>query len=86
MRTGIGNGIYTGIDNGIEKGVYTGVNDGIEQGIYYEKLLNNRIVTNGLQLYFDPSNPLSYNRSSNTVNDLTTNANNGTLLNGVGFS
>lgn len=86
MRTGISNGIYTGIDDGIEKGVYTGVNDGIDQGTYYEKLLNNRIVTNGLQLYYDPSNPLSYNRSGITVNDLTTNANDGSLLNGVGFN
>jgi hypothetical protein len=44
------------------------------------------IITNGLSLYYDISNPLSYAGSGTTLNDLSGNANTATLYNGVGYS
>jgi hypothetical protein len=44
------------------------------------------IVTNGLVLNLDASNPLSYPGSGTTWTDLSGNGNNGTLLNGVGYN
>jgi hypothetical protein len=44
-----------------------------------------RIVTDGLVFYIDALNTKSYIGSGTVVNDLTTNNNNGSLVNGVGF-
>jgi len=44
------------------------------------------IITNGLKLYYDISNPLSYAGSGTTLNDLSGNGNTGTLLNGAAYS
>lgn len=41
------------------------------------------IVTDGLKLYLDASNPLSYPGSGTTWFDLSENGNNGTMVNGV---
>jgi hypothetical protein len=43
-------------------------------------------VTNGLILYWDPSNPNSYPGSGTVIYDLSGNGNHGTLYNGVGFT
>jgi len=58
---------------------------------YYHHLIKtspavNPIVTTGLVLNFDASNPLSYPGSGTAINDLSGNGNNGTLINGVGYS
>jgi len=45
-----------------------------------------KIVTDGLVLCLDAGNPLSYPGSGNVWNDLSGNGNNGTLVNGVGYS
>jgi len=42
------------------------------------------IVTNGLILYYDFSNPVSYSGSGVSVNDLSTSNNNGTVVNDYG--
>jgi hypothetical protein len=47
---------------------------------------NPRIVTDGLVLCLDAANPNSYSGSGNTWKDLSGNGNNGTLVNGVGYS
>jgi hypothetical protein len=44
------------------------------------------IVRDGLVLYLDAANPKSYSGSGTTVFDLSSNQNNGTLVNGVGYS
>ncbi len=44
------------------------------------------IITTGLNLYYDISNPLSYSGSGTTLNDLSGNNNTGTLINGVAYS
>ena len=44
-----------------------------------------RIVTDGLVLCLDAANPKSYPGSGTTWTDLSSNGNNGTLVNGVGF-
>ena len=44
------------------------------------------IVSSGLKLYYDVSNPLSYSGSGTTLNDLSGNSNTATLYNGVGYS
>ncbi len=44
------------------------------------------IVTTGLVLNFDASNPASYPGSGTAITDLSGNGNNGTLINGVGYS
>jgi len=44
------------------------------------------IVRDGLVLYLDAANPKSYPGSGTTVFDLSSNQNNGTLVNGVGYS
>jgi hypothetical protein len=44
------------------------------------------IVTTGLILCLDAGNPRSYPGSGTTCNDVSGNGNNGTLVNGVGFS
>ena len=41
------------------------------------------IVTDGLKLYLDASNPASYPGSGTTWYDLSGNGNNGTMVNGV---
>jgi len=46
----------------------------------------NNIVTNGLVLYLDAANRISYVSGSTTWNDLSGNGNNGTLVNGPAFS
>jgi hypothetical protein len=86
MKTGIANGIYTGINDGIEQGAYTGIDTGLANGVYNENILQNAIVTNGLLLYLDSSQNLSYPRSGTVWRDLTTNNNNGTLTNGPAFN
>jgi hypothetical protein len=45
-----------------------------------------RIVTDGLVLCLDAANTKSYRGSGTTVTDLSGNGNNGTLVNGVGYS
>jgi hypothetical protein len=47
---------------------------------------NPKIVKNGLVLCLDAANPRSYSGSGTVWNDLSGNGNNGTLVNGVGFS
>jgi len=47
---------------------------------------NPRIVTDGLVLALDAGNPKSYPGSGTTWTDLSGNGNNGTLVNGVGYS
>jgi hypothetical protein len=47
---------------------------------------NTSIVRNGLVLYLDAANPKSYPGTGTACNDVTSNRNNATLLNGVGFS
>ena len=47
---------------------------------------NPRIVTDGLVLALDAGNTKSYPGSGNTWTDLSGNGNNGTLVNGVGYS
>jgi hypothetical protein len=44
------------------------------------------IVTNGLVLYLDAANYISYTSGSTTWRDLSGNGNNGTLVNGTSFS
>ena len=48
-------------------------------------VISSKIVTDGLVFYVDAANPNSYVSGNTTTNDLILN-NNGTLLNGVGFS
>jgi hypothetical protein len=45
-----------------------------------------RIITDGLVLCLDAANPKSYPGSGTTWTDLSGNGNNGTLVNGVGYS
>jgi hypothetical protein len=45
-----------------------------------------KIVTDGLVLYLDAANTKSYDGTTTTVNDLSGNGNNATLINGVGFT
>jgi hypothetical protein len=47
---------------------------------------NTSIVRNGLVLYLDAANVKSYPGTGTTWNDLSGNGNNGTLVNGVGYS
>jgi hypothetical protein len=47
---------------------------------------NTSIVRNGLVLQLDAANPKSYPGTGTTWSDLSGNANNGTLVNGVGYS
>jgi len=47
---------------------------------------NPKIVTNGLVLALDAANPKSYPSSGTTWTDLSGKGNNGTLVNGVGYS
>lgn len=47
---------------------------------------NTSIVRDGLVFYLDASNPKSYIGSGVSFFDLTTNSNDGTLLNGVGYN
>ena len=47
---------------------------------------NTSVVRNGLVLHLDAANPKSYPGSGTVWNDLSGNGNNGTLLNGVGYS
>lgn len=47
---------------------------------------NPRIVTDGLVFCLDAANPKSYPGSGTVWNDLSGNGNNGTLVNGVGYS
>jgi hypothetical protein len=47
---------------------------------------NPRIVTNGLVLCLDAANPKSYSGSGTNWKDLSGNGNDGTLVNGVGYS
>jgi hypothetical protein len=51
-----------------------------------ETINNKTITTAGLVLWVDPGNPLSYSGSGTTVNDLSGNGINGSLVNGVGYS
>jgi hypothetical protein len=44
------------------------------------------IVRDGLVLYLDATNPKSYPGSGTTWKDLSGNGNNGTLVNGVGYT
>lgn len=44
------------------------------------------VITNGLILYYDIANSLSYPGTGTTINDLTINNYDGTLNNGVGYS
>ena len=55
---------------------------------YYAKRFfrQQRIVTDGLKLWLDASNPASYSGSGTTWFDLSGNNNNGTLINGVSYS
>ena len=46
----------------------------------------NRVVTDGLVLYLDAANSISYVSGSTTWNDLSRNGNNGTLVNGPTFN
>lgn len=86
MKTGIANGIYTGVNDGIEQGAYTGVDTGFANGVYNENILQNAIVRNGLVLHLDAAQNLSYPRSGTIWRDLTANNNNGTLTNGPTFN
>jgi hypothetical protein len=81
MRTGVSNGIYTGVTDSNEQGLYTGINDGLEQGLYYETILKEGIVTNGLQLYYDIGFSPCYPKSGTTATDLSGNNRTGTLVN-----
>ena len=45
-----------------------------------------KIITNGLQLNFDAAQLRSYAGSGTTINDLSGNNRNGSLINGVGFN
>jgi hypothetical protein len=47
---------------------------------------NSSVVRNGLVLHLDAANPKSYPGSGTTWNDLSGFGNNGTLVNGVGYS
>jgi hypothetical protein len=47
---------------------------------------NTSIIKDGLVLYLDAANPKSYPGTGTICNDVTSNGNNATLLNGVGFS
>jgi hypothetical protein len=47
---------------------------------------NPRTITDGLVLCLDAANPKSYPGSGTTWTDLSGNGNNGTLVNGVGYS
>jgi len=49
-------------------------------------IISNNIITDGLVLYLDSSNPKSYIIGSTIWNDLSFNKNNGDLINGVSFS
>jgi len=55
------------------------------QGIQYQ-IDNKLYVRNGLVLYLDAANPLSYPGTGTTWNDLSGNNNNGTLINGPTYS
>lgn len=45
-----------------------------------------KIITDGLVLHLDAANPKSYRSGSSTWNDLSRGRNNGTLINGPGYS
>jgi len=59
---------------------------GIENNINSHYNLWNNIVSSGLVLHLDSGRTASYSGTGNTWNDLSTSSNNGTLVNGVGYS
>lgn len=81
MRTGIVNGVYTGVNDGLEQGSYTGINDGLEQGLYYETINKDAIVREGLQLFYDFGFSPSYPKAGLDVQDISGNSQNGILIN-----
>jgi hypothetical protein len=85
MRTGIVNGVYTGVNDGIEQGAYTGVNEGLEQGLYYETINKDGIVREGLRLFYDIGFSPSYPKAGSNINDMSGNAYSGTLTNSPRF-
>jgi hypothetical protein len=61
-------------------------NRGLTTSEVQQNYYQGNIVTSNLLLNFDASNLISYPQAGTTWFDLTSNANNGTLQNGVGFS
>jgi hypothetical protein len=61
-------------------------NKALSQSEVLQNFYGGPIVTNGLVMYLDAGNLVSYSGAGTTWYDLTTNGNNATFYNGVGFS
>lgn len=79
MENGIANGIYTSSVIGLNDSDFTGINTGLANGIYNETLIPTGVVTDGLQIYLDAGNSVSYPGSGATWMDLSGKGNNGTI-------
>ena len=53
---------------------------------FFGQVQNEGIVTDGLKLWLDASNPASYPGGGTTWYDLSGNGNNGTMVNGVAYN
>lgn len=92
MENGLASGVNIGTDIGIYDGDQTGILTGLSRGAFNEKSLylksiyNPSIVRNGLALYLDAAQFVSYPGTGTTWRDISGNANNGTLTNGPTFN
>lgn len=73
------------VDNGNNTGWIFNQSKPTNMLIQGKSEFGSRIVRDGLVLYLDAANPLSYPLSGTTVYDISKNNNNGTLINGVGY-
>ena len=82
------NGGRIGTSNNPSPLAASGVWNYLEQvkAVRDNKWISNSLVIDGLVLYFDASNSISYPGSGTTWYDLSGNGNNATLYNGVGYS
>jgi hypothetical protein len=62
------------------------INGNVINSVGARVLVETNVVTSGLTCYLDASIPTCYSGSGTTATDLSGNGNNGTLVNGVGFS
>lgn len=83
MDTGLASGIYTASNTGLLRGSERGLINGLHSGILNESLLQNEIVTSGIHICLDASNPYSSPNNNVTWKDLSPNGYNGTLTNGA---
>lgn len=83
MDTGLCNGIYSTPSSGVLIGNESALNYGMSNGVLNENILENSIVTDGLQLYYDPKNAYSSPYSGTVLRDLSPNKFDGQILNGA---